>query len=142
MENQINLTVNLDDEQLKTYLTEGLNALPKEQKDQIIADGFKKYVEGHLGDIMFSKSQNYYGTTQIVLSDYAQRLLRDCFDKSEAVQEDITQFCHTVLDELKDNWEELIKEWVVQTFSNMLLNNMQQWDLEQIVGSEHFRRKH
>lgn len=135
-ETTLNIQITLDDEQLKTLITNNIQDLPKDKLQDILLQGLSDYVKTN-GRSMFFTSNNY--TTN--LQNWVEIVFRSCIkdiakDNEEMFIETIHEFLGTYLKTILENSftdtislifknalnTEYIKQDVMDIMSNMNRN--------------------
>ena len=135
-ETTLNIQITLDDEQLKTLITDNIQDLPKDKLQDILLQGLNDYVKTN-GRSMFFTSNNY--TTN--LQNWVEIVFRSCIkdiakDNEEMLIETIHEFLGKYLKTILENSftdaislifknalnTEYIKQDVMDIMSNMNRN--------------------
>lgn len=131
MENKLNIQITVTDEQMCALLRGSLESLPDEKIQDIFANALTEFFKTNNGQQMFY-TKSYYNSdpkptpllTKMVENAVSKELLKPCVDEMISV--------------LKDNYVNLLKSAMVQSFSNMFFTEMQQTYLQctlnEIVG--------
>lgn len=131
MENKLNIQITVTDEQMCSLLRGSLESLPDEKIQDIFANALTEFFKTSDGQKLFCKKEYYSSDpkptpllTKMVENAVSKELLKPCVDEMISV--------------LKDNYVNLLKSAMVQSFSNMFFTEMQQTYLQctlnQIVG--------
>lgn len=123
MENKLNIQITVDNEQMASLIRGNIENLPNEKLEEILSNALTEFFKTDNGQRLFY-SKAYYNSdpkptkllTQMIENAISKDLLKPCVDK--------------FIEKIKDNYENLIKETMIQTFSNMFFTEMQQCSLQ------------
>ena len=123
MDNKLNIQITVTDEQMSSLIRGNLENLPNEKLQEIFSNALTEFLKTNDGQKLFY-TKEYYSSelkptrllTTMVANAVSKDLLKPCVD----------EFIGT----LKDNYESLITECMIKTFSNMFFTEMRQNDLE------------
>lgn len=123
MENKLNIQITVDDEQMASLIRGNIENLPNEKLQEIFSNALTEFFKTDNGQRLFY-SKEYYSSEpkptrlliQIVENAISKDLLKPCVDE--------------FIENIKGNYENLIKETMIQTFSNMFFTQMQQSSLQ------------
>ena len=123
MENKLNIQITVDDEQMASLIRGNLENLPKEKLQEIFSNALTEFLKTDNGQKLFYTKQ-YYDTQpkptnlliKMVENTISKDLLKPCVDE--------------FIENIKGNYENLIRETMIQTFSNMFFTQMQQSSLQ------------
>ena len=117
MENTLNLQITITDEQMASLLKGKLESLPDEKIQEIFSNALSEFFKTDNGQKLFY-TKRYYDSdpqptpllTAMVENAVSKELLKPCVDE--------------FIGALKDNYTDLIKATMVETFSKMFFTNM------------------
>ena len=123
MENKLNIQITVDNEQMASLIRGNIENLPNEKLQEIFSNALTEFFKTENGQRLFY-SKEYYSSDpkptklliQMVENAISKDLLKPCVDE--------------FIEKIKDNYENLIKETMIQTFSNMFFTQMQQSSLQ------------
>ena len=123
MENKLNIQITVDDEQIASLIRGNIENLPNEKLQEIFSTALTEFFKTDNGQRLFY-SKEYYSSEpkptrlliQMVENAISKDLLKPCVDE--------------FIENIKGNYENLIKETMIQTFSNMFFTQMQQSSLQ------------
>lgn len=123
MENKLNIQITVDDEQMASLIRGNIENLPNEKLQEIFSNALTEFFKTDNGQRLFY-SKEYYSSEpkptrlliQMVENAISKDLLKPCVDE--------------FIENIKGNYENLIKETMIQTFSNMFFTQMQQSSLQ------------
>ena len=123
MENKLNIQITVDNEQMASLIRGNIENLPNEKLQEIFSNALTEFFKTENGQRLFY-SKEYYSSDpkptklliQMVENAISKDLLKSCVDE--------------FIEKIKDNYENLIKETMIQTFSNMFFTQMQQSSLQ------------
>lgn len=123
MENKLNIQITVDDEQIASLIRGNIENLPNEKLQEIFSNALTEFFKTDNGQRLFY-SKEYYSSEpkptrlliQMVENAISKDLLKPCVDE--------------FIENIKGNYENLIKETMIQTFSNMFFTQMQQSSLQ------------
>lgn len=123
MENKLNIQITVDDEQMVSLIRGNIENLPNEKLQEIFSNALTEFFKTDNGQRLFY-SKEYYSSEpkptrlliQMVENAISKDLLKPCVDE--------------FIENIKGNYENLIKETMIQTFSNMFFTQMQQSSLQ------------
>ena len=126
MENKLNIQITVTDEQMCSLLRGSLESLPDEKVQDIFSNALSEFFKTENGQRLFY-TKRFYGAepqptpllTKMVENAISKDLLSQCVD----------EFVIT----LKDNYSDILKSAMVQTFSKMFFSEMRQADLEETL---------
>ena len=131
MENKLNIQITVTDEQMASLIRGNIENLPNEKLQEIFSNALVEFFKTDNGQKLFY-SQEYYSSQpkptnlliKMVENAISKDLLKPCVDE--------------FIEEIKSNYENLIRETMIQTFSNMFFTQMQQstlqYQLNEILG--------
>ena len=119
MENKLNIQITVTDEQMCSLLRGSLESLPDEKVQDIFANALTEFFKTNNGQQLFYKKEYYSSEpkptpllTKMVENAVSKELLKPCVDEMITV--------------LKDNYVNLLKSAMIETFSNMFFSEMKQ----------------
>jgi flagellar basal body-associated protein FliL len=117
MDNKLNIQITVDDEQMASLIKGNLESLPEEKIQEIFSSALTEFLKTNDGQKLFYTRQYYSSEpqptrllTQMVENAVSKDLLKPCVDEFVNV--------------IKDNYESLIKNCIIETFSNMFFTEM------------------
>ena len=123
MDNKLNIQITVDNEQMASLIRGNIENLPDKKLQEIFSNALTEFFKTENGQRLFY-SKEYYSSDpkptklliQMVENAISKDLLKPCVDK--------------FIEKIKDNYENLIKETMIQTFSNMFFTQIQQSSLQ------------
>lgn len=123
MENKLNIQITVTDEQMTSLIKGNLENLPDDKIQEIFSNALAEFLKTQDGQKLFYTKQYY--DSQPRPTDLLIKMVEN------AVSKDLLKPCvDEFIEKIKDNYENLIKETMVQTFSNMFFTQMQQSSLQ------------
>ena len=126
MENTLNITITLNDEQVKDLIVGNLNELPKEKLQDILLQGIKEVLTSENGQKLFITS-GYYSSSEKNPSMLLQKLIN---------QADITDSISSVVNEavskFADNYPEILERCIKSVISDMFLSYVKREKFQQM----------
>ena len=123
MENKLNIQITVDDEQMASLIRGNLENLPDEKLQEIFSNALTEFFKTDNGQKLFYSKQYYSSEPtptrlliQMVENSISKDLLKPCVDE--------------FIESIKNNYENLIKETMIKTFSNMFFTQMDRNALE------------
>ena len=123
MDNVLNIQITVSDEQMKSLLKGKLESLPDEKIQDIFSNALTEFFKTSDGQRLFYDKRYYSDDptpskllVTMVENAVSKDLLKPCVDE--------------MIECLKDKYPELIKNAMVETFSNMFFTQMQQSPLQ------------
>lgn len=117
MENKLNIQITVDDEQMASLIRGNLESLPNEKLQEIFSNALTEFFKTDNGQKLFYSKESYYSEPkptrlliQMVENAISKDLLKPCVDE--------------FIENIKNNYENLIKETMIKTFSNMFFTQM------------------
>ena len=132
---QLNIEVNNED--FEKLCTDNINSLPKDKLEDILIKAVEvalikdKENPSYCNDnnLLVTKVKNYY--------DYGQHLEPTELMKSVLNKIDLTPYtdvlAKTVADYIQNNYEEIIKKYVIEKFASLLFSDMNKWELKESI---------
>lgn len=126
MDNKLNIQITVSDEQMSSLIRSNLENLPDEKLQEIFSSALTEFLKSQNGQKLFY-TQSYYNSqvtptpllTKMVGNAVSKDLLKPCVDE--------------FISDINEKYEQLIKECIVKTFSNLFLTEMKQFTLEDTV---------
>lgn len=123
MENKLNIQITVDDEQMTSLIKGNLENLPEEKLQEIFSNALTEFFKTDNGQQLFY-SKKYYDNQPrptnllitMVENAVSKDLLKPCVDE--------------FIESIKNNYENLIKETMIKTFSNMFFTQMDRSAIE------------
>ena len=123
MENTINIQLKVTDEQMTSLLKGKLESLPDEKVQEIFANALSEFFKTEEGRKLFC-IKDYWNSppkptpllVKMVENSVSKELLKPCVDEFIGI--------------LKDNYTNLIRDTMIQTFSNMFITEMRESNLK------------
>ena len=124
MENKLNIQITVDDEQMASLIKGNLENLPDEKLQEILSNALTEFFKTDNGQKLFYSSRGYYDDTptptnlliKMVENAVSKDLLKPCVDE--------------FIESIKNNYENLIKETMIKTFSNMFFTQLDRSAIE------------
>ena len=117
MEHTLNIQITVTDEQMSSLINGRLEDLPDEKVYEILSDSLRVFLQSKEGQELFYKKSYYDNDAHP--TELLNRMI------SNAVSKDLLKPCvDEFISHLQNNYKELIIESMVQTFSNMFLDNV------------------
>lgn len=126
MDNKLNIQITVSDEQMASLIRGNLENLPDEKLQEIFSSALTEFLKSQNGQKLFY-TQDYYNSparptpllTKMVENAVSKDLLKPCVDE--------------FISAINEKYEQLIKECIIKTFSNLFLTEMRQFTLENSV---------
>ena len=123
MENTLNIQLIVTDEQMTSLIKGNLENLPDDKIQEIFSNALIEFLKTDNGQRLFY-TKNYYDSdpkptqllNKMIENAISKDLLKPCVDEFISV--------------LKDNYENLIKNAMITTFSNMFITEMKEQTLQ------------
>lgn len=123
MENTLNIQITVTDEQMSSLIRGNLENLPDEKLQEIFSNALTEFLKTDNGQKLFY-TKTYYNSdprptdllVKMVSNVVSKDLLKPCVD----------EFIETI----KGQYESLIRECMVKTFSNMFFTEMTHYGLQ------------
>ena len=123
MENKLNIQITVTDEQMTSLIRGNLENLPDEKLQEIFSNALTEFLKTSNGQSLFYTTQ-YYGSAPKP-TDLLVRMV------SNAVSKDLLKPCvDEFIETIKGQYESLIKECIIKTFSNLFFTEMRGYTLE------------
>ena len=119
MENKLNIQITVTDEQMCSLLRGSLESLPDEKVQDIFANALTEFFKTDNGQRLFY-TKEYYGS-----APKPTPLLTEMVDNAVS-KELLKPFVDEMIFVLKDNYANLLKSAMIETFSHMFFSEMQQ----------------
>ena len=132
MENTLNIQLTVTDEQMASLIKGNLENLPDDKLQEIFSNALIEFLKTDNGQRLFYTKSYYDGDpkptqllNKMIGNAISKDLLKPCVDEFISV--------------LKDNYENLIRQSMIATFSNMFITEMKeqtlQFQLDNIIRS-------
>lgn len=123
MENKLNIQITVTDEQMTSLIKGNLENLPDDKIQEIFSNALAEFLKTQDGQKLFYTKQYY--DSQPRPTDLLIRMVEN------AVSKDLLKPCvDEFIEKIKGNYENLIKETMIQTFSNMFFTEMNKASLQ------------
>lgn len=121
------LTINVDDHDLKTAVERGIAALSTETISELAKEALTAYMMDpkNMRELVFRKSSHGY-SNEPVLRDYVQKMIANSFSAEE-----ISNYRQKLFDVIEKDGNQLLTSTLAQIFSNMLMSETVKMDLAQ-----------
>lgn len=123
MENKLNIQITVDDEQMASLIRGNLENLPDEKLQEIFSNALTEFFKTDNGQRLFYSKQYYSSEpvptkllVQMIENAASKDLLKPCVDE--------------FIKYIQDNYEALIRECMIKTFSNMFFTEMKGYEME------------
>lgn len=123
MENKLNIQITVTDEQMTSLIKGNLENLPDDKIQEIFSNALVEFLKTQDGQKLFYTKQYY--DSQPRPTDLLIKMVENAVSK-ELLKPCVDEFINTI----KDNYENLIRETMIQTFSDMFFTQMQQSSLQ------------
>ena len=132
MENTLNIQITVTDEQMASLIKGNLENLPDDKLQEIFSNALTEFLKTENGQKLFY-TKDYYNRdprptgllSEMIENAISKDLLKPCVDEFISV--------------LKNNYENLIRQSMIATFSNMFITEMKeqtlQFQLDNIIRS-------
>lgn len=117
MENKLNIQIVVDDEQMTSLIKGNLEKLPDEKIQEILSNALTEFFKTENGRKLFYTTNGYYEApkptkflVKMIENAVSKDLLKPCVDE--------------FVEHIKNNYERLIKETMIRTFSNMFFSQL------------------
>jgi uncharacterized membrane protein YheB (UPF0754 family) len=126
-EKQINITLNVDDELFNKLISDGVNALPKKNLDELLLDGLKSSFKSQLDRQFDRSSNNYYSNS--VSQTFDKVLTTFDYDKyfGEVTKE--------ISEHIKNNYESLITNSLANIVASKIFRSEEIYNLQEELRS-------
>lgn len=123
----MNITINVDDHDLKTAVERGIAALSTETISDLAKEALTAYMMDpkNMRELIFRKSSYGY-SNELVLRDYVQKMITNSFSAEE-----ISNYRQKLFDVIEKDGNQLLTSTLAQIFSNMLMSETVKMDLAQ-----------
>ena len=123
MDNKLNIQITVTDEQMSSLIRGNLENLPDEKIQEIFSNALTEFLKTSDGQKLFY-TREYYSSepkptrllSQMVENAVSKDLLKPCVDE--------------FINVIKDQYESLIKECMIKTFSNLFFTEIKGCALE------------
>lgn len=127
-EKQINLTLNVDEELFNKLISDGIEALPKEELNQILLDGLKSSFKSQC-DKMYSSN---YGYNSPISKMFNTTLKNFDYDKY------FGEITSEISKHIKDNYQTIVIQAISQKIAEKIFSDNEIFDLQQQLQSHIF----
>lgn len=117
MENKLNIQITVTDEQMTSLIKGNLENLPDDKIQEIFSNALVEFLKTQDGQNLFYTKQYY--DSQPRPTDLLIKMVENAVSK-ELLKPCVDEF----IESIKNNYENLIKETMVKTFSNMFFTQM------------------
>lgn len=123
MDNKLNIQITVTDEQMASLIRGNLENLPDEKLQEIFSNALTEFLKTSNGQSLFY-TKTYYSSdprptdllVKMVSNAVSKDLLKPCVDE--------------FIESIKGNYESLIKECMIKTFSNMFFTEFREANLQ------------
>ncbi len=123
MENTLNIQLTVTDEQMASLIKGNLENLPDDKLQEIFSNALIEFLKTDNGQRLFYTKSYYYDDPK------PTRLLNKMIEN--AISKDLLKPCvDEFISVLKNNYENLIKNAMITTFSNMFITEMKEQTLQ------------
>ena len=127
MENKLNIQITVTDEQMTSLIRGNLENLPDEKLQEIFSNALTEFLKTSNGQSLFYTKQYY--SSEPHPTDLLVKMV------SNAVSKDLLKPCvDEFIEAIKCNYESLIKECIIKTFSNMFFTEMRSSELQMTLN--------
>lgn len=117
MENTLNIQISLNDEQLSSLIKGNIEKLPDEKLQDIFSNALIDFFKTENAKSLFYKRECY--TYELKPTDLLVHMIEN------AVSKDLLKPCvDEFIESIKNNYENLLKETMIATFSNMFFTQL------------------
>lgn len=123
MDNKLNIQITVTDEQMTSLIRGNLENLPDEKLQEIFSNALTEFLKTNNGQNLFYTKQ-YYGS-EAKPTDLLVKMV------SNAVSKDLLKPCvDEFIETIKGQYETLIKECMIKTFSNLFFTEMTRYGMQ------------
>lgn len=123
MENKLNIQITVTDEQMSSLIRGNLENLPDEKLQEVFSNALTEFLKTSNGQSLFY-TKTYYNSDPCP-TDLLVKMV------SNAVSKDLLKPCvDEFIESIKGNYESLIKECMIKTFSNMFFTEFREGNLK------------
>ena len=127
MENTLNIQLKVTDKQMMQLLEGKVDSLPDEKVQEIFSEALKEFLKTPTGQNLFYEKR-YYDS-----SPHPTRFLEAMI--SNAVSKELLQpVVDELLTTLKDNYQTLLRDAMVNVFSGLFLDNIRQEQISRAIN--------
>lgn len=127
MENKLNIQITVTDEQMSSLIRGNLEKLPDEKLQEIFSNALIEFFKTDSGQRLFYTKEYYSSNPRP--TDLLVKMV------SNAVSKDLLKPCvDEFIESIKGNYESLIKECMIKTFSNMFFTEMRDATLQMTLN--------
>ena len=128
MESKLNIQINVTDEQMTSLIKGNLENLPNEKLQEIFSNALTEFFKTSTGQNLFYTKQYY--SSDLKPTDLLVKMV------SNAVSKDLLKPCvDEFIETIKGNYESLIKECMIKTFSDMFFTEMREAHLHMSLNN-------
>ena len=128
MESKLNIQINVTDEQMTSLIKGNLENLPNEKLQEIFSNALTEFFKTSTGQNLFYTKQYYSSDPKP--TDLLVKMV------SNAVSKDLLKPCvDEFIETIKGNYESLIKECMIKTFSDMFFTEMREAHLHMSLNN-------
>lgn len=128
MENKLNIQITVTDEQMANLIKGNLENLPDEKLQEIFSNALIEFFKTDNGKRLFYTKEYYSSNprptnllTNMISNAVSKDLLKPCVDE--------------FIESIKNNYESLIRECIIKTFSNMFFTEIRDTTLQMQLNS-------
>lgn len=123
MDNKLNIQITVTDEQMSSLIRGNLENLPDEKIQEIFSNALTEFLKTSDGQKLFY-TKTYYSNDPKP-TDLLVKMV------SNAVSKDLLKpFVDEFVESIKCNYESLIKECMIKTFSNLFFTEMTRYGMQ------------
>ena len=127
MDNKLNIQITVTDEQMTSLIRGNLEKLPDEKLQEIFSNALIEFFKTDSGQRLFYNKEYYSSNPRP--TDLLVKMV------SNAVSKDLLKPCvDEFIESIKGNYESLIKECIIKTFSNMFFTEMRDVTLQMTLN--------
>ncbi len=119
MENTLNIQITITDEQISSLLKGNLENLPDEKIQEILSNALIEFFKTDKGQKLFYKTNGYYDSNPLP-TDLLVRMVENAVSKDL-----IKSTVNEIIEGIKNNYENIIKDAMIMTFSNLFYTEVQ-----------------
>ena len=123
MDNKLNIQITVTDEQMTSLIRGNLESLPDEKLQEIFSNALTEFLKTNNGQNLFYTKQYY--SSEAKPTDLLVKMV------SNAVSKDLLKPCvDEFIETIKGQYETLIKECMIKTFSNLFFTEMTRYGMQ------------
>lgn len=137
MENTLNLQITVTDEQMTSLIKGQLEDLPDDKIQEILANALTQFFQTDNGQKLFYHKE-YYNSNPVPTNLLVHMV-------ENAISKDLLKPCvDEFIETMRNNYENLIRETMIQTFSNMFFTQIEKNSLQTNMNEilNHMRNNH